>query len=100
MAWGHVRSECNPVMTGTIRAGSSTTPREVTAALLDSLRTDDAGGLLDVATQIGREPGRCIYARMPEADIRLGAPTDAGGQKVYPFEARGTGATPLQLGVF
>lgn len=92
-AWGYVRSGAMPVLTGTIRAGTSTTPREVTAALLESLRSDGEGSLHDVLYQVGREPGRCMAIRIPAADLRLGKAQDANGQKVYAFEARATDGT-------
>jgi len=88
---GFVCTNRRPKLTGKLRYGALTGPAEFTEPAMEALRGANTFSTTtaDIALQVGRDPGSCIYIRMPAAQIKF-TKEDSNGQRVLGFEAMAT----------
>jgi len=96
--FGSVTVRKQPTMSFRLSAGSLTAPKELTEAVLDTLRgdQDDIPGTYDVLLQLGRQAGGMMLVRFKEAQLRPRRVRE-GGQWAATVTARSVGAVSIAL---
>ena len=96
--FGSVTVRKQPTMTFRLSAGSLTTPLEVTEALINTMRGNqaDVPGTYDIMLQLGRQAGGMMLVRFHAAQLRPRRVRE-GGQWAASVTARSVGAVSIAL---
>ena len=88
---GFVATNRMPVLSGKIRLGALTGPDEMTDAIMEGFRGAEnfSTTTADIALQVGRSAGSCIYIRFPAGQLRL-IKEDSNGQRCLGFTCTAT----------